>query len=405
MKRTRSNLNDKTTIAISSNTVRWEGENIECINLCTGDSVSEVVYQLGVEICTLKDTLNLSDLDLKCLVAACSECPAPDKTLGHVLQLLIDKICVIEDLLPSGGSTTPDELTTAIASCFIVNDSNGDPVTQLPVSEYVRRIGNAICTMQTTIGGHTTSLSNHETRIHNLENQAPPTLTIPTVVPSCTFETTAARTVDVVLAQVEKQFCELKAATGAPTAISTAVAKQCQGLKDMPAFSSVTAMSGITGWVADPRTMSDAMTNMWLTICDMRAALKNIADCCAPNCSNVIVDFDVIPNEGRDQLNLMFNGLCSVPAGYSNCNPAGSRLTITDSAGHRHIVFVDVMANLTDIEGETIDLSGTAINTNLTYTVKLEVCLTKDGVQCNKEIIKTDLPPCGMVTTITASLV
>ena len=36
---------------ISSNSVIWQGPNISCINLCKGDSVSDIVYKLAVELC------------------------------------------------------------------------------------------------------------------------------------------------------------------------------------------------------------------------------------------------------------------------------------------------------------------------------------------------------------------
>ena len=38
---------------ISSNCVIWQGPDIACINLCSGDSVSEVVSKLATEVCTL----------------------------------------------------------------------------------------------------------------------------------------------------------------------------------------------------------------------------------------------------------------------------------------------------------------------------------------------------------------
>ena len=38
---------------ISSNCVIWQGPDIECINLCKWDSVSDVVYKLAQELCTV----------------------------------------------------------------------------------------------------------------------------------------------------------------------------------------------------------------------------------------------------------------------------------------------------------------------------------------------------------------
>jgi len=34
---------------ISSNCVIWQGPDIDCIDLCKGDTVSEVIYKLATE--------------------------------------------------------------------------------------------------------------------------------------------------------------------------------------------------------------------------------------------------------------------------------------------------------------------------------------------------------------------
>ena len=38
---------------ISSNCVIWQGPDISCINLCNGDTVSDVVAKLATELCNL----------------------------------------------------------------------------------------------------------------------------------------------------------------------------------------------------------------------------------------------------------------------------------------------------------------------------------------------------------------
>ena len=50
----------------SSNCVVWQGPNIDCIDLCKGDSITEVVYKLAVELCVVMDTFDLNNYDLKC---------------------------------------------------------------------------------------------------------------------------------------------------------------------------------------------------------------------------------------------------------------------------------------------------------------------------------------------------
>ena len=51
MKPYRSSLDKENCSPVSSNCVTWQGPNISCINLCKGDSVSDVVYKLATQIC------------------------------------------------------------------------------------------------------------------------------------------------------------------------------------------------------------------------------------------------------------------------------------------------------------------------------------------------------------------
>ena len=55
---------DKTGCSnISSNCVTWQGPDIECISLCKGDSITEVVYKMALELCKLMDTFDLKNYD------------------------------------------------------------------------------------------------------------------------------------------------------------------------------------------------------------------------------------------------------------------------------------------------------------------------------------------------------
>lgn len=81
----------------SSNCVIWDGPSIDCISLCNGDSVTEVVYALAKELCTVMDQLNISNYDLSC-IAPTTCIPTDFKTF---IQLLITKVCAI-----SSGSSS-----------------------------------------------------------------------------------------------------------------------------------------------------------------------------------------------------------------------------------------------------------------------------------------------------------
>ena len=79
---------------ISSNCVIWQGPDLPCIDICNGDSVSEVIAKLAEELCKIIDSVagepDLSGLDLKCVLPGGQEAPSK---LSDTLQLIIDKIC------------------------------------------------------------------------------------------------------------------------------------------------------------------------------------------------------------------------------------------------------------------------------------------------------------------------
>src|SRR5690606_34908548 len=84
----------------------WDGPDLPCINICHGDSVTDVVYKLATLLCQYMTATNLSDLDLKCLFDQCQSCPEPEKSLKNVLQMIIDKLeecCCSEEETPSNN--------------------------------------------------------------------------------------------------------------------------------------------------------------------------------------------------------------------------------------------------------------------------------------------------------------
>jgi len=82
------NLDKSTCNPISSNCVIWGGPDIECINLCKGDTITDVTYKLALELCKIMELLNITNYDLACLDLAC----APED-FNSLLQAIINKLC------------------------------------------------------------------------------------------------------------------------------------------------------------------------------------------------------------------------------------------------------------------------------------------------------------------------
>jgi hypothetical protein len=85
------NINKESCSPVSSNCVIWQGPDIECIGLCKGATVTEVVYELATQLCGVLETLDVSKYDLTCLnITTC-----PPETFTELLTLLIERLCEV----------------------------------------------------------------------------------------------------------------------------------------------------------------------------------------------------------------------------------------------------------------------------------------------------------------------
>jgi hypothetical protein len=413
-----SNTADQGCSPVSSNCVIWQGPNLSCINLCKGDTVSDVVYKVATQLCTLQTELDLSDLDLSCLVSFCaSSNPAPtEKTLAAVLDFIIDKVCCLNTrctVLEGGsGGSSYTEPTLNLPTCLQYTNAQGQTVTQLVHNQYTLTLATKFCEIKGVVDNHTTQIGGLNTRVTALENATVDPL--PQVSVQCLTGSSALVDLDDALGTVSSQLCSLKGVLGSNTAITTAAAKQCTSLNNLPSLSATGSMSALPGWNATVTNLADSISNLWLTVCDIRAGVVALKDCCGTvNCAAVIIDFTASLNQARTSLTINFNGLTSYQGvlgltGFSDCSQSGSILTVEDTAGKKFITNVNIVANATNGSGVTISVpTGTGaneLNASLNYKVTLQACVKKDSVECNKVIEKTLFAPCTNITINSATI-
>lgn len=384
---TKSNTSDKGSLPVSSNSVIWQGPCLDCIGVSTGDTISDVMFTMATELCSIKTQLTLTDLDLSCLYDACALCPDPDKSLQNVLDLLIIKVCELEAESGTVDPVTPAEDSVVIASCFQTLDLNGDPVTTMTQLDYLRAIGIKVCSIFSTVSSHTTSIVNHESRITALE-EADNTATLPTVTPVCVLPATAQALEDV-LEALEEDFCELRTVTGLPGELSLGIGAQCTNLNSSPALGTSGNMSSIAGWKTTVSTVADSLNNLWLTICDMRTAVAAVKSCCGNTCADVTVNFLANITDNGATINLYFSGYTFLPAGFEDCSELGSKITITDGEGGSHVLYVSLVTESVSAAPVSIDITTTPLNPSGNYTFTLESCVTDGTLTCNKTVVVT----------------
>lgn len=86
------NINKKSCSEVSSNCIVWQGPELECIGLCKGDTVTDVIYKLATELCNLIESLAVENYDITCLDST----SCPPETFQELIKLIISYICNIE---------------------------------------------------------------------------------------------------------------------------------------------------------------------------------------------------------------------------------------------------------------------------------------------------------------------
>jgi hypothetical protein len=258
------NLDNKPCSPISSNCVVWQGPDIPCIKLCTGDTVSDVVSAMATELCTILDTLKVSNYDLTCFnLQACGP-----EDFQALIQFLITRICELEGVTPETKDepACPD-CVVSVAECFVTGNQ-----TTMQLVDYVQLIGEKVCSLITEISLINTQITDILIRLTDLENKPDPTFTLPSFTLGCTIGSlTGDQPIDTVLIEfINNVWCDFFSTTGSTADISAAVAQKCIDDTDIQ-LTTGAPFSANPNWISEPPygTLADAINNIWVALCDV----------------------------------------------------------------------------------------------------------------------------------------
>jgi hypothetical protein len=341
------------------------------------------VYKAAVVLCGLKDTLDLSDLDFQDLFEVCSACPEPAKTLQNVLQLLIDKTKSLEELIDElGGGNDGEETIIHVASCFRTDDGSGDPITDLKHSDYTKAIGLQVCSVLIDLAGLTTRVNGLEDDVDDLKDRV-------------TVLETGDDGLDALTERVddlETTVTGLTTVLGTNTDLAEITSEECPTSGPGNSVSSLAAGDGSALWTGSSDNVAESMKRIWLAVCDLRSAVKIIQDnCCQITCDDVTVDFDIRLSDDRTQATLFFAFKSHVPAGFTDVNALGNKLTVTDTNGGMKQFFIKVAEEVENPDGVIIDLSSSSLDSSLDYGFSMDAAMRSENLTCVKCISKTVL--------------
>jgi len=329
---------------ISSNCVIWQGPDIACIDLCNGDTISEVTKKIGDKVCQIitdgvTANPNLTGLDLSCLNIQ----GTTPTTLVPVLQAMVTQICLNASSSGGGGGTTPLPMMV-LPACLQYNDASGNPVTELRLDAFATLIANQVCTNLASINTINTTLTSFNTRIDVLEACVLPCsggVVEAQIIPTCVSNVGNLTNVSVVVLALETAFCSLQTAVGLPSAINLAINQSViTGTSNSLTNSSV-SYGSISGWNNSASTLAQSVQNAWVVIDDLYSAVAAIqTNCCPGGCDAIVYNYTTSNSFASNGLinGVLFNFIgSSIPSTFSDAS-GYTLLTLTDVTGLHYLL-------------------------------------------------------------------
>ena len=408
---------------ISSNCVVWQGPDITCIDLCTGDTITDVTYKLATKVCKLITdgvTANpsLTGLDLKCLNIA----GITPTELVPVLQAMVVQICANTGTgqVPnrssnlSTASQVQDDLPImTLPACMQYNDASGNPVTTLRLDLFATLISQKVCTNLASIQVINTTLTSYSSRLDILEACVLPCSSVVVekkVVPTCIINVGTLTDVSVLLLALEVRFCALETAVGLPAAINLAIGQTTITSSTLSLSGNKAAYGALGGWNASVTTAAQSIQNSWIVMDDLYAAISAIQiNCCPSGCESIVYGFtttNILASTGLiSSVNFNFQG-STVPNGFNDAS-GFSIIKVTDVAGVVAQSTVSVSSLQNNVAG--VDLAVASLNTAQSLAVQVQYGFTNgvdtcDSIQSSTIKGIVPCPPAINVTGITSTL-
>lgn len=412
---------------ISSNCVIWQGPDIACIDLCNGDTISEVTKKIGDKVCQIitdgvTANPNLTGLDLSCLNIQ----GTTPTTLVPVLQAMVTQICQnatgggfpAQPSKSSSSSTSARSIVQAdlpimtLPACMQYNDANGNPVTELRLDAFATLIANQVCTNLASINTINTTLTSYATRLDVLEACVLPCSGVVAeaqIIPTCVTSTIGQLTnVSVVVSALESAFCALRTAVGTTSDISSAIAQTVITGSYLTLTNSAVSYGSIVGYNVNPSNLAESVQNAWVVIDDIYTAVAAIqTNCCPGACDSIVYSYttsnSLAANGTINGILFDFTG-SSIPATYSDSS-GFSKITLTDSLGSSLSTTVSI-ATLQNQAGGYLFSTG-SLNTSGNISVDVAYSFT-DGVNTcanDQSSVVNGIVPCvsPIVSAITTT--
>ena len=236
--------------------------------------MTETVSVLANKLCDMMSAVDINSYDLSCFIG--DDCQSV--SWEQLFQLMIDKVCFLEGSVPTTSEPSEDDCPqdlVVIADCF--KNCEGETTTY---TEYVKLIGTELCLLTNQVNESLEVVSSQSDRITALEEGGTGDCAIPQIIPTCVGPNVLTD-VDEVIQSLEQSYCAYQSAIGNVEEFSNAINEQCPNLSTSNALNVPGTMGQISGWNQNPTSVADSLSNLWLTLCDMRGAMADLQQCCS----------------------------------------------------------------------------------------------------------------------------
>lgn len=381
----------QTTPIISSEFVIWEGPNIPCIDLCTGEKVSGVIAKIGEKLCTLvSDIKELETLDYTCMNEKFNysgDLLTPEKFSFKLLfQLLLKNDCTLQELIdkiPTTNTTTSVNLDGLNLSCItneILNLCGQKPVN-LDVLKVTQAIINVLCGLQDDVADILIRLITIETRLDTLGNPGSGGYTEPEITSCLSTLDGLGNPIPVLMRDhivnlTDNAVCDLKELVGTDTQVNEALNRQC--LSDYANNNDI---------IKNASSLAESLANKEIIICDLIDRITLIENtCCSFGCDDIRIGFTQSYNATSNKYTIEFtNGAgTNIPPIFTDC---GSTFILTDWKGITKTINNNPANPLTQLtSGSTfvISLSGSGLDPSKPINLQIKTCFTNitSGLIC-----------------------
>lgn len=266
---------------ISSNCVIWQGPDLECVEICTGDTISNVVAALCTELINLQTIVNtgiefnIANINQSTLVGLTAT------NLEELIQLIIDNI-ILNQNQGGNGSSGGEFSCEEVFKCAVTTPACFDELYQFTsgstLSEWITTVSNIFCGHEGRSETQERLTGELAQRVTNIE-QEPKGEPTPRIYSSGVMTKNILTPIDKITQALDSQFIQLRGTTGTAANISN-------GVNSQPAdLATPTSTEGYSKSLYDnPITGGDSLYNVWVALDDTRRAIADIQK----NCCNTV---------------------------------------------------------------------------------------------------------------------